>query len=203
MRNIVKRMRPSLTGFLILIALMAPVAGAARTMSVQRNRYTATLLPDGKALAAGGVGGNHLSSAEVYDPATDDRRITDREYLKIQARPTPPPFESFPSGLGITIAFMILVFGPVVLPLILYFTILFLTRRLIRRQQRQGLSAIITLIVLVMASGCCLLDGMYLFALGLQVGGFPWHLVLLTVFIVAAVVFILWVVWQLCKARNG
>ena len=36
-----------------------------------RTRHTATLLPNGKVLVAGGNNGHHaLSSAELYDPAT-------------------------------------------------------------------------------------------------------------------------------------
>jgi N-acetylneuraminic acid mutarotase len=43
---------------------------AASSMSVGRSRHTATLLPGGKVLVAGGtVGTFYLSSAEVYDPA--------------------------------------------------------------------------------------------------------------------------------------
>ena len=36
-----------------------------------RNFHTATLLPDGQLLVAGGYNGNVLSSAELYDPATE------------------------------------------------------------------------------------------------------------------------------------
>lgn len=53
----------------------APDAGiinAVRSMSTQRAAHTATLLPDGKLLVAGGFAGdeNSLASAEVFDPAT-------------------------------------------------------------------------------------------------------------------------------------
>ncbi|MBZ0090397.1 MAG: hypothetical protein K8H90_08480, partial [Thermoanaerobaculia bacterium] len=43
-----------------------------RSLSSERNRHTATLLPSGKVLVAGGVDENStaLSSAELYDPAT-------------------------------------------------------------------------------------------------------------------------------------
>ncbi len=44
---------------------------AAGTMAQAREWHTATALPDGKVLIAGGYGpGGLLSSAELYDPAT-------------------------------------------------------------------------------------------------------------------------------------
>ena len=42
-----------------------------RNMSVRRAAHTATLLPDGKVLVAGGFeNGNHLASTEIFDPAS-------------------------------------------------------------------------------------------------------------------------------------
>jgi len=49
----------------------AGVINAVRSMATQRAAHTATLLPDGKVLVAGGfTGGGSLVSAEVFDPAT-------------------------------------------------------------------------------------------------------------------------------------
>jgi len=39
-------------------------------MLTARENHSATLLPNGKVLIAGGYGTNGLSTAEVYDPAT-------------------------------------------------------------------------------------------------------------------------------------
>ena len=48
----------------------AGVINLVRRMTVQRASHTATLLPDGKVLVAGGFAGNEhsLSSAEIFDP---------------------------------------------------------------------------------------------------------------------------------------
>ncbi|HCX29835.1 MAG TPA: hypothetical protein DHU55_08730 [Blastocatellia bacterium] len=50
----------------------AGIIDAVRSMTTQRAAHTATLLPDGKVLVAGGFAGdeNRLASAEVFDPAT-------------------------------------------------------------------------------------------------------------------------------------
>ena len=40
-------------------------------MGTARREHTATLLPSGKVLVAGGYNGNYLASAELYDPATN------------------------------------------------------------------------------------------------------------------------------------
>lgn len=51
----------------------AGVISAVRGMTTQRAAHTATLLPGGKVLVAGGFagGGSSLASAEVFDPATN------------------------------------------------------------------------------------------------------------------------------------
>jgi len=54
-------------------ALYDPVTGTWRVtgdMTQARSNHTATLLPDGRVLVAGGHGGDRLASAELYDPAT-------------------------------------------------------------------------------------------------------------------------------------
>jgi len=40
------------------------------SLTTARRSHTATLLPSGKVLVAGGFNGSFLSSAELYDPAT-------------------------------------------------------------------------------------------------------------------------------------
>ncbi len=51
----------------------AGVINTVRSMSTKRAAHTATLLPDGKVLVAGGFaeGGRSLAGAEVFDPATN------------------------------------------------------------------------------------------------------------------------------------
>jgi hypothetical protein len=53
--------------------LYDPITGtwtATEEMIQARDGHTATLLPDGRVLVAGGGGGDRLSSAELYDPVT-------------------------------------------------------------------------------------------------------------------------------------
>jgi hypothetical protein len=43
---------------------------ATGDLGTPRDRQTATLLPNGQVLVAGGIGSTYLASAELYDPAT-------------------------------------------------------------------------------------------------------------------------------------
>src|SRR6266513_4018883 len=58
------------------LALIQPCAGQSGTwtatgrLGTARTLHTATLLPNGKVLVAGGNNGSALASAELYDPAT-------------------------------------------------------------------------------------------------------------------------------------
>jgi N-acetylneuraminic acid mutarotase len=45
-------------------------------MTAVRNRHTATLLPNGKVLCAGGYNGTSLNSAELYDPTSGTWSVT-------------------------------------------------------------------------------------------------------------------------------
>jgi len=61
--------RTSVTSLFVLL-LAAGSLSAAPTLGAARANHTATLLPNGKVLIAGGTNGGNLSSAELYDPAT-------------------------------------------------------------------------------------------------------------------------------------
>ncbi|MGZ7080028.1 MAG: Kelch repeat-containing protein, partial [Thermoanaerobaculia bacterium] len=55
---------------LLVLLMAASSLSAAPTLGAARANHTATLLPNGKVLIAGGTNGGNLSSAELYDPAT-------------------------------------------------------------------------------------------------------------------------------------
>lgn len=58
-------------------ALIDPGFTTTGSMAVARTEHSATLLPNGKVLVAGGYGsGSKLSSAELYDPATGSWTVT-------------------------------------------------------------------------------------------------------------------------------
>lgn len=44
-------------------------------MAVARTWHTASLLPDGKVLVAGGYNGGYQRNAELYDPSTGEHRF--------------------------------------------------------------------------------------------------------------------------------
>src|SRR5437588_39524 len=56
----------------LVVALLVPhhLLAAVGSMTTPRIGHTATLLPSGKVLVAGGGGGVLLAQAELYDPAT-------------------------------------------------------------------------------------------------------------------------------------
>src|SRR5438874_643195 len=75
------RLRLSLAPLLLCgAALLLPVGravaqapfafGNTGSLGAARNEHTATLLPSGKVLVAGGFNGSYLTSAELYDPST-------------------------------------------------------------------------------------------------------------------------------------
>ncbi|MCX6388254.1 MAG: kelch repeat-containing protein, partial [Solirubrobacterales bacterium] len=74
-RSALRRLIPALV--FVAVAAFAPTAQAFDTfaptgsLTDARQAQTATLLPNGKVLIAGGNGSSgHLASAELYDPAT-------------------------------------------------------------------------------------------------------------------------------------
>ena len=48
------------------------------SLNFARYQHTATLLPSGKVLVAGGYGYGYLASAEVYDPGAGPGHLDDR-----------------------------------------------------------------------------------------------------------------------------
>ena len=61
------------SGFLTSAELYDPASGtwtATGSLNTGRDVHTATLLPNGKVLVAGGDDSSSLSSAELYDPAS-------------------------------------------------------------------------------------------------------------------------------------
>ncbi|MBI4312136.1 MAG: hypothetical protein HY681_10195 [Chloroflexi bacterium] len=68
-------------GILLLLLLLQPSRTSATStivgnMTSARAGHTATLLPNGKALIAGGMANSFLASAELYDPATQSFTAT-------------------------------------------------------------------------------------------------------------------------------
>jgi hypothetical protein len=54
----------------VALAQADPIWIPTGSLNTPRSGHTATLLPNGKVLAAGGRNGSVLNSAELYDPAT-------------------------------------------------------------------------------------------------------------------------------------
>src|SRR5438105_1762049 len=55
---------------------VAPGWSYTGSLNTPRSGHTATLLPNGKVLVAGGYSGGPLDSAELYDPATGTWSVT-------------------------------------------------------------------------------------------------------------------------------
>src|SRR5881275_1164234 len=82
-RRLAVLFRRLVPGCCLAVCLLGPMARGANTfanagpMATGRQHSTATLLPDGKVLVAGGYNnGVYLTSAEVYDPATGGWKAT-------------------------------------------------------------------------------------------------------------------------------
>lgn len=72
--------------------LFDPITGTWRKtkgmLNQQRAKHTATLLPNGNVLVAGGIGAFVTSSAELYNPATETWALTKQAMLYSRARHT-------------------------------------------------------------------------------------------------------------------
>jgi len=74
------RFAPALAVLALSLSRIEPAQAATWVtngpMTAARENHTATLLPNGKLLVAGGYNGSYLPRAELYDPATGTWTLT-------------------------------------------------------------------------------------------------------------------------------
>jgi len=76
------RLKLSLISMVLALSFIVTISEAAASWSLMkdfplgRSNHTATLLPDGNILVAGGYTGGHLASSVIFGPATGNWTVT-------------------------------------------------------------------------------------------------------------------------------